>query len=210
MARESKPRAVTPPATGVDPQKAALELLDQMRRFCTPGTCRHQALSEYFGQTYEPPCSSEAIDTHADGDDDDAGVQIAEGCGACDVCLGETDGWVDGTRDAQMVLSCVARLGQMGTAYGMNHVVDVLPRRRHPVDPFARPQHTLDLGRDVGKGTQGVAASDLPAHRPGGARAQRRRVPGADAQRPLARGTARRAHRAARPGARPSRQDLCA
>ncbi len=126
VARESKLRAVTPPATGVDPQKAALELLDQMRRFCTPGTCRHQALSEYFGQTYEPPCSSEAIDTHADGDDDDAGVQIAEGCGACDVCLGETDGWVDGTRDAQMVLSCVARLGQMGTAYGMNHVVDVL------------------------------------------------------------------------------------
>ncbi len=82
---------------------AALGLLDEMRRFCAPGTCRHRSLTEYFGQRYEPP--------------------NADGCGACDVCLGETEGLIDGTREAQMVLSCVARVGQ---SYGMGHVVDVL------------------------------------------------------------------------------------
>ncbi|MGD8816073.1 MAG: RecQ family ATP-dependent DNA helicase, partial [Acidobacteriota bacterium] len=86
--------------------QAALELLDEMRRFCAPGRCRHRSLSEYFGQRYEAP----------------EGAQ-AEGCGACDVCLGETEGVVDGTREAQMILSCVARVEQH---YGMGHVVDVL------------------------------------------------------------------------------------
>jgi ATP-dependent DNA helicase RecQ len=83
--------------------EATLELLEEMRKFCSPGTCRHRALTEYFGQDYEPPGE--------------------EGCGACDLCLGETEGWVDGTTEAQMVLSCVARVDQ---SYGMGHVVDVL------------------------------------------------------------------------------------
>ena len=83
--------------------EAPLHLLNEMRRFCTPATCRHRALSEYFGQAYEPPDE--------------------EGCGACDVCLGETEGWADGTREAQMILSCVARVRQ---SYGLGHVVDVL------------------------------------------------------------------------------------
>ena len=83
--------------------QASLSLLDEMRRFCAPGTCRHRSLTEYFGQRYEPPA------------DDD--------CGACDVCLGETEGLVDGTKEAQMVLSCVARVGQ---SYGVGHVADVL------------------------------------------------------------------------------------
>jgi len=82
---------------------AALGLLDGIRRFCAPGRCRHRSLSEYFGQEYSP------------ADDD--------GCGACDVCLGETEGVVDGSREAQMILSCVARVEQR---YGMGHVADVL------------------------------------------------------------------------------------
>lgn len=86
-----------------DSLEASLGLLDEMRRFCSPGTCRHRALSEYFGQRYA-----------STGDN---------GCGACDVCLGETEGLVDSTREAQMVLSCVARVGQ---AYGIGHVADVL------------------------------------------------------------------------------------
>ena len=84
--------------------EASLQLLDEIRRFCAPGRCRHKSLSEYFGQAYRPPNGE-------------------EGCGACDVCLGETEGLVDGSRDAQMILSCVARVGQR---YGMGHVVDVL------------------------------------------------------------------------------------
>ncbi len=87
-----------------DGLEASLQLLDGIRRFCTPGRCRHRSLTEYFGQTYEPPSA-------------------ADGCGACDVCLGETEGLVDGSSDAQMILSCVARTGER---FGMIHVVDVL------------------------------------------------------------------------------------
>jgi len=83
--------------------EGTLALLEEMRKFCSPGTCRHRALTEYFGQEYE-----------SSGED---------GCGACDICLGETEGWVDGTTEAQMVLSCAARVDQ---SYGMGHVVDVL------------------------------------------------------------------------------------
>ena len=79
---------------------ASRELLDGMRRFCSPGRCRHKSLSEYFGQAYE-----------------------TSGCEACDTCLGETEALEDGTREAQMVLSCVARLKER---FGIGHVVDVL------------------------------------------------------------------------------------
>ncbi len=103
---------------------ASLGLLDEIRRFCAPGRCRHKALSEYFGQAYEPPADAgasafESSETAATADR----VSGAVGCGACDVCLGETEGLVDGTRDAQMILSCVARVQQR---FGMGHVVDVL------------------------------------------------------------------------------------
>lgn len=93
------------PDDAADDRDPALELLDEMRRFCQPGRCRHRALTEYFGQEYEPPEDQE------------------EGCGACDVCLGETEGYEDGTEAARMILSCIARVGQ---SFGMGHVVDVL------------------------------------------------------------------------------------
>lgn len=100
---------------------ASLELLDGIRRFCAPGRCRHKALSEYFGQHYEPPAvAGENVLGSAETGDRISG---GDGCGACDVCLGETEGLVDGTRDAQMILSCVARVDQR---FGMGHVVDVL------------------------------------------------------------------------------------
>ncbi len=104
-----------------DGLEASLELLDGIRRFCAPGRCRHKALSEYFGQTYElPAVAGGSVLENAETADDLSG---ADGCGACDVCLGETEGLVDGTRDAQMILSCVARVEQR---FGMGHVVDVL------------------------------------------------------------------------------------
>ncbi len=79
---------------------AAAKRLDHMRRYCCPDRCRHQFLSEYFGQTLSAP-----------------------NCGACDVCLDETGGLQDGTIDAQMILSCVARVGQR---FGVGYVADVL------------------------------------------------------------------------------------
>jgi ATP-dependent DNA helicase RecQ len=80
--------------------EAQRALLQQLQRYCSARKCRHKALSEYFGQAYEP-----------------------SDCGACDVCLGEVDGMEDGTVAAQKILSCVARTEQR---FGVGHVVDVL------------------------------------------------------------------------------------
>ena len=80
--------------------EAARVLLGGMRSYCSSLTCRHRALSEYFGQSYD-----------------------RANCGACDICLNETDGAVDATVTAQKVLSCVARTE---SRFGVGHVVDVL------------------------------------------------------------------------------------
>ncbi len=79
---------------------AQVEHLHAMRRYAQAARCRHAALSEYFGQAY-PPAS----------------------CGACDVCLGETDSLPDATVTAQKILSCVARVGER---FGVRHVCEVL------------------------------------------------------------------------------------
>ena len=47
---------------------AVFEQLNAMDRYCRSATCRHRSLVNHFGQAYEPT-----------------------GCGACDVCLGDTD-----------------------------------------------------------------------------------------------------------------------
>ena len=77
-----------------------LEHLHQMRRYAQAARCRHAALSEYFGQTYE-----------------------ASNCGGCDVCLGETQNLPDSHVTAQKIISCVARLGER---FGVRHVSEVL------------------------------------------------------------------------------------
>jgi ATP-dependent DNA helicase RecQ len=79
---------------------AQIELLQQMARFCNVPHCRHRALSEYFGQTFE-----------------------RDSCGACDVCMGEVEGIAEALVVAQKILSCVARTGER---FGVGHVVDVL------------------------------------------------------------------------------------
>ncbi|MEO8604474.1 MAG: RecQ family ATP-dependent DNA helicase [bacterium] len=95
--RRGEPLAAAP---GDD---AALEagrvLLRQMQRFASGMACRHKGLSEYFGQAYE-----------------------RDGCGACDVCLGEVEGVSDGSVTAQKILSAVAR----AEGFGVTHIVDIL------------------------------------------------------------------------------------
>jgi ATP-dependent DNA helicase RecQ len=76
------------------------EHLHAMRRYAQAARCRHAALSEYFGQPYG-----------------------TEPCGACDVCLGETESLPDGTVTAQKIISCVARVGER---FGVRHVCEVL------------------------------------------------------------------------------------
>jgi ATP-dependent DNA helicase RecQ len=77
-----------------------MEHLLAMRRYAQAARCRHAALSEYFGQTYP-----------------------ATTCGACDVCLGETDSLPEATVTAQKILSCVARVQER---FGVRHVCEVL------------------------------------------------------------------------------------
>jgi ATP-dependent DNA helicase RecQ len=87
---------------GVDPTflANAVQHLNDMDRYCRGAVCRHRALVEYFGQRL------------------DVGV-----CGACDLCLGDTEEVPDAVVVAQKILSCVARVQER---FGVGHVVGVL------------------------------------------------------------------------------------
>lgn len=87
-------------------------LVREMRRFVSTMGCRHKLLSEHFGQSYEPPMRV---------GDEESGAVV--GCGACDVCLGETEVEGESGRVAQVLMSAVARLEQR---YGAAHVADVV------------------------------------------------------------------------------------
>ncbi|HLN31863.1 MAG TPA: DNA helicase RecQ [Gemmataceae bacterium] len=79
---------------------SALGHLEDIDRYCRGAVCRHRALVQYFGQTYEP-----------------------ETCGACDLCLGDAEVVADALVVAQKILSCVARTKER---FGIGHVVSVL------------------------------------------------------------------------------------
>ncbi len=87
---------------GADPSflPTVFRHLDDIDRFCRGVVCRHRALVEYFGQSYE-----------------------AENCGACDLCLGDTEPLADSLVVAQKILSCVARVQER---FGIGHVINVL------------------------------------------------------------------------------------
>ncbi len=82
-----------------DEQKHAIKCLYDMVSYATVHACRRKVLLDYFGESYPEP-----------------------NCGGCDICAGEVER-VDATRDAQMVLSAIARTGER---FGMMHVVDVV------------------------------------------------------------------------------------
>ena len=72
--------------------------LNAMVALCESPTCRRRVLLNYFGDWQE------------------------EDCGNCDVCA-DPPARFDATREAQMALSCVYRVGQR---FGIRHVIDVL------------------------------------------------------------------------------------
>jgi len=89
-------------AAGLDGQLASLRA---MRDLAASFACRRRALIRHFGG-------------------DDAGRWSGPGgCGACDICLGETERLADATRVARIILSAVVRTGQR---FGAKHVADVL------------------------------------------------------------------------------------
>lgn len=84
-----------------DEAKTAAETkLSEMFNFCTGVTCRHRAIIQYFGQTYEK-----------------------ENCNACDVCLGEMNYVKDAKVIAQKILSCIKRVNEN---FGAGYVALVL------------------------------------------------------------------------------------
>jgi ATP-dependent DNA helicase RecQ len=106
---------------------AALRHLEDMNSYARGAVCRHRALVEYFGQTYE-----------------------AESCLACDLCLGDTEPVPDSLIVAQKILSCVARVKEK---FGVGHVISVL--RGENTDSIQRWGHhhlsTYGLLRDCRK-----------------------------------------------------------
>ena len=74
-------------------------------RYASAPACRHRLLCEHFGQRYESPAE--------------------DGCGACDVCLGETAALepAEALLTAQKILSAVWRTGNR---FGAGHVAKVL------------------------------------------------------------------------------------
>ncbi len=106
---------------------AGMLLLSKMRKYAVSPTCRHKALSEYFGQAYEKP-----------------------NCDACDLCLNEGGDLRDATVVAQKILSCVHRVGER---FGVGHVVDVL--RGMETEKILQCRHTelstYGLMRDTDK-----------------------------------------------------------
>ncbi|MBY0459785.1 MAG: RecQ family ATP-dependent DNA helicase, partial [Gemmataceae bacterium] len=79
---------------------SSLKHLEEMGRYCRGAVCRHKALVQHFGQTYDLP-----------------------NCGACDICLGDTRDVPDAGTVAKKILSCVARVKE---SFGIAHVIDVL------------------------------------------------------------------------------------
>ncbi|BBO59121.1 DNA helicase RecQ [Mycoavidus sp. B2-EB] len=75
--------------------------LDALLGLCETASCRRVQLLAYFGETSQP-------------------------CGNCDTCLEAPATW-DGTREAQMALSCVYRVERMsGFYFGAGHLIDIL------------------------------------------------------------------------------------
>ncbi len=81
-------------------QRIAFTQLEEMESYANTTRCRHRYLVEYFGQAFEK-----------------------EGCGACDLCLGNIETNPDSLVIAQKILSCVIRLNQR---FGVKHTIDVL------------------------------------------------------------------------------------
>jgi len=82
---------------GDDRKRREHKRLDALLGYCEAPSCRRATLLEYFGEQSEP-------------------------CGNCDICLDPADR-VDGTEDAQKILSAIYRTGER---FGAAHIIDIL------------------------------------------------------------------------------------
>lgn len=100
--------------------------LNEVVSYATTHACRRRQLLGYFGETFGETS-----------------------CQACDVCAGEV-ARVDATRDAQILLSAVARTGER---FGAGHVVDVVTgAKTERIRSFGHDQlKTYGLGKERDK-----------------------------------------------------------
>ncbi|MBN2008914.1 DNA helicase RecQ [candidate division KSB1 bacterium] len=107
-------------------RQVAAEKLQQMIEFCESPMCRRTVLLAYFGETFTEPK-----------------------CNTCDNCLRQRN-VVDATREAQMIMSCVKRVGER---FGSNYVIDVLRGSKSERIFQNGHQHlsTYRIGHEIGK-----------------------------------------------------------
>ena len=77
----------------------AMDKLNQTVRFASHNVCRRKQLLSFFGETYP-----------------------SDNCNACDICIGEVM-QIDITRDAQIVMSAMARTEER---FGLGHIIDIV------------------------------------------------------------------------------------
>lgn len=90
-------------------RRAIEKQLAQIGRFATAPVCRHRLIAEHFGQTWPPP-----------------GKESPDGlCGACDLCLGETQE-LPPTEARTIALKIISAVWRLDGHFGASHVTDVL------------------------------------------------------------------------------------
>ena len=91
-------------------KKHAIKCLNDMVHYATVHACRRKQLLNYFGEEYPPGPEGPALHSLGDGGP------------CCDICAGEIES-IDATRDAQILMSAIARTRER---FGINHIVAVV------------------------------------------------------------------------------------
>ena len=104
--------------------------LRDIGRYAVAPVCRHRLLTEHFGQPYPAPLAAGAAPA--------AAAAPETGCGACDVCLGET---LELPADEALVTAqkIISAAWRIDGRFGAGHVIDVLLGRR--TDKIERAGH---------------------------------------------------------------------
>ena len=100
--------------------------LNQLIALCEATRCRRQVLLSYFGETIRR-------------------------CGNCDICKDGIE-LIDGTEDAQKVLSAIKRTGER---FGVNHIVDILiGNKTENIKKYSHDKlKTFNVGSNLDKST---------------------------------------------------------
>jgi ATP-dependent DNA helicase RecQ len=107
-------------------RRRAVKSLNDVVAYASAHVCRRKQLLGYFGEAYDEPA-----------------------CGGCDICAGDV-ARTEATREAQMVLSAIARTGER---FGTGHILDVVTgANTERIRAFGHDQlKTYGVGRDRDK-----------------------------------------------------------